>query len=316
MVEGLDPASQEAKRTFRLVPSLWAKILPTESIKARWIFLYLTQCLLGFGFFYLLLNFFFKKYGDKTTAILITANFALLYIGKSFFSDAIWFDAYAYFFIALAIFTTNPLLLEASLFLAFFTDERALFAGGLVFIYHLMFNKDKLKIVLPTIFSAYILYAAVRLVLMKVYNLSIPMGEGAYTGFLQFAIGDVLDMTTRLDRGPIGLYTPFKNLWILFFLLLYILRKEPFQFSLFASIMLVFLIVSFSVADITRTLTYAFPFVLIGFERLKVFVANDKTYKNYLLIAILVNIITPNYFIIYTPHWLRPLFLQILDWIK
>jgi hypothetical protein len=194
-------------------------------------------------------------------------NFAVLYVGKSFFHDTLlWNDGIAFMFLALALLNRNSLLVCALLLLAFFTDERALFGGIPAFIYCRLVGIDPDKpgknlfgCAAPFL-SAYFLYLITRTFLKYTTEMGIPLG--AHSGvslFLRFHSGFPAWLSFA------GILLAYKSAWVIIGLSLWWMRNRKSDFLIYLFGLISILVISVSVQDLTRSLAYAFIAILIGF---------------------------------------------------
>jgi uncharacterized membrane protein YuzA (DUF378 family) len=120
-------------RTFRLTLPLFVKIFHIQRVS---VVLYALQLILGVVYYYLLTNFFGRYIKDKPTLFYTLIALACIYVGTSFFIDIATFgDFFSYFFLFLAIYYRNPLLVFLFLSLAFWNDERTFVGSGFVFLW-------------------------------------------------------------------------------------------------------------------------------------------------------------------------------------
>jgi hypothetical protein len=246
-----DPESHEALLTFRLTPSLIGKMLPVTDLRQRMTGLFVIQNICGFLFFYLLIVFAEANFNSRLFSFLLPWCFAVLYAGKTFFCDTIFFfDGMAYLFLLASICTRKPLLVLASLFLAFYTDERALIGSGFVMLYHVLQNQqgNRQKPAIIAIVSAIALYIATRAFLQIHFGLAMPPGAvHTLTTPLHTYFGFIL----------LGIFTAFKSFWLVFILGLFFI-KGFWAKSIYCVTLLSIIIGGISVFDFSRSISYGF----------------------------------------------------------
>ena len=262
-------STHSSKLAFRFVPVLLVNILPTDDLYVRMLGLYVINNLAGFLFFFSLITLTFRYADSRLFSCLVAFNFCVLYVGKSFFHDTyLWNDGIAFAFLLLSLLSRNALVTLACLLAAYFTDERAIFGGVLVFVYHKLTGPDSGKqpalIPLslrdfPFIFSV-IGYGAIRLALMQFTDMQTPVGGNSGVSlFLRFQ-----------ERFPlwiniVGLIGIYKVAWVLLFRSVGWLKREPFLLICFVFGVLSLLVISLSVEDLTRSLAYSFMALTCGF---------------------------------------------------
>jgi hypothetical protein len=120
-------------RTFRITTPVFVKIF---HLYPATFWLYFIQLILGLVFFKLLFQFFFKTFDNQMAAFYAVIAIATTYTGMSFWMDFSGFeDFYSYFFLFMAIYYRQPLLVFVFTQCAFWNDERAFVAGGFVFLW-------------------------------------------------------------------------------------------------------------------------------------------------------------------------------------
>lgn len=246
-----DPESHEARLTFRLTAPLIGKLLPTTDFLTRMKGLFVIQNICGLLFFYLLIVFAEANFGNRFLSVLLPCCFAVLYAGKTFFYDTIFFfDGLAYLFLLLSVSSRNPLLVFAGLFLAFYTDERALIGSGFVMLYHVLKNRES-KQSTPAVYSvvaAILVYAASRFLLQHHFGMTTPSGD------IRF-----LNIATHTYFGFIllGIFTAFKGFWVLLILGLFAF-KGFWPRTIYWGTLLAVVLGGISVFDFSRSISYGF----------------------------------------------------------
>jgi len=265
-INKVDPASHSSKISFRFVPALLTKILPTTNLYSRILWLYLMNNLAGFVFFLSLINIVFSYSRNKLYSSLVAFNFSVLYIGKSFFHDTyLWNDGIAFTFLLLSLLSKNRLIVLTCLLAAYFTDERAIFGGVLALVFARLSdnNPEKPSVFLtdtdlPYIFS-FIAYAVIRLSLMYFFNLQTPIG-----------LDNGVSLFMRINEHPfwlnlLGLFTIYKMAWVLIISNIWWLRKQTILLVYYILGVFSLIIISLSVEDITRSFAYSFMALVSGF---------------------------------------------------
>ncbi|MEM6342615.1 MAG: hypothetical protein AAF927_02000 [Bacteroidota bacterium] len=298
------PETHQAKMVFRLTVPALANISGVRNPKVY----ILLQHLLGLGFFYFFLLLAERLFEDKVSALLLLLSIVAIYLGKSFFWDIQgWFDGLAFFFLLLSMYTKSPPVQWLCLSIAFWTDERAILASGLIWCWWKIqyYETEKLsfkKLIWPdritlTFVIAWGAYLALRFWLGHTYGMQTPMGDSGAFGF------------QRWEVIVPALFTALEGTWLLFVPLLLGIKINR-SYWLLAAIALGFLAVvipALTVADMTRSLTYCFPIFLIAAYFLKdqVDIQDGQTY---LLIIAIICWLFPNFTVISVLSWMHPIF--------
>lgn len=298
--------SHEAKRVFRLTVPFLGVITGIKSV----LFWTYFQIFLGASFFYFLL----KITLNITGFSLETLYFNIGLVGCFFATAGITdtgsrFDGYSYFFILLAMVYRNPLSVFAFTLLASFCDERAFIACTLVFLWWLfqyLFKKiDKIYPLIAVILGM-LTYLGLRLFLTYSYNLSTPSGDIASLNPLKYNIHFI----------PFGFLANFELYWFFIFiaLLFLLIKRKKFLAFLYTGALSVITLVSFLVYDITSSLSYAFPLILIGFLILYEY-TEFKGMKKYFLTTSIGTLLFPTYWIAIQPWYYLPLPVILLQYL-
>jgi hypothetical protein len=257
-------SSHASKLDFRFVPALLAKAIPSRDLLTRMLGLYIINNIAGFAFFLCILQLVFQYTGNRLFASLAALNFAVLYIGKSFFHDTLlWNDGIAFTLLALALLSRRWPLTAACLLLAFFTDERALFAALPAFVFRRLSHREPgapglFRSALPFL-SAYLLYALIRELLKRFAGLETPVSDGSGVSlFLRFQ--KEFPAWLSVTGGLLA----YKSAWWLIIFAAWWLRIRKPDAIIYYFGLLALLVISVSVQDLTRSLAYAFIAPLTG----------------------------------------------------
>jgi len=310
-LEHLNPNSWKAKKVYRLTIPILIKItgLPPLGI----LFL---QFIVG----YLLIIMCFKVSNrilkDTVSSTFMAAGIVFIYFGRTAFYDVYytWFDAFAFFFIIMAIYNKNILLIFLFSTAAAWTDERAFVALFIVLIYHFLKNKNNKELEIKQIYS------------WNYESFSVLSAIGVYIG-TRFILNYYFDMSTQykdvsifvfertIGFMPIGLWTFFEGFWLLYLLyfVLVFKTKNYFAFIIGFFPLLVFTIISGSVTDITRSGSYLFPIIFVLLLYLREHVSNYYI-RVVLFISFIVSVLYPS--TIVCPEWGVNSWFQFNDFIK
>ena len=298
-----------SKASFRLTMALFGKLLNIgkEGAGQDIVLLYLFQSLLLAPFFLILVKL-FQRFTDNISTVLFAIAFSSIYVTTAFYWDYdFWFDGVAFFFLLLGMYLQNKVGIFFALQLACWTDERAVIALSSVYLFHILqennfdfnhlrqiFNKSFFQQKATIVVLTGVFYLALRFFLSYTFNLYTPQGEGTGVGLFLLPY----QLTHRLS----GVFFTFEALWLIFIIVMVSLAKKKKLLLIFAicSIMVIHIIVAYSVFDITRSLSYAFPLLIIcGVLMSK----NDFKWGHYILFgtALLCIFIKTQYLIFY-PH--------------
>ncbi len=262
-----------SKLSFRFTVPLLANALNIGKTKSGYdiIFLYLLQSLLLFPFFLLLIKL-LQRYVNNTATVFFSISFAAIYLASAFFCDYdFWFDGFAYFFLLLGMYLRHPAGIFCALQMACWTDERAVIALASVYVFHhLQENDFNLRFRFPVLDWSFLTrnstlvlgvgvwYGLLRAILSYNFKLYTPLGEAAGVSLSLIPF--------QLEYRFMGIVSTFEGLWLVFLLAIGMLIYQKKFFLAFglSALMLVHILVAYSVYDITRSLTYAFPLLIIA----------------------------------------------------
>lgn len=229
------------------------------------------QALLGLGNIYLIARYVYAQSNDKVTACLFALAFSNIFIGSWAFVDIHGYgDTFAYSFLLIAVLARSRALASVFLMLAFFTDERAVVAGGYVLLWWMLTKAYetgdfRFKTLIKNAFlgksqivwMSWILYFALRYYIGKSY---FPNHRYTYDW--------APIMLKDLNRYGLGssLWTVFEGMWLIIgagVLALCLTRKYALLFVLAAGFT-VLISTAVYVQDVDRALSYGFPFLLMG----------------------------------------------------
>lgn len=300
-----EASSHMAKTEFRLTPPLLAKVFFIETSAG----IYFLQVIAGFLFFVLLHHLLYSLIPNYFIVFTGLLSFGFIYPGYSFIAEMEgFFDSFAFFFLLITLLDINLIFLATALFLAYFTDERSIFASFLILFYwqyksHTQSNKNfyipskQAYIIMLTLF----LYLITRWILIN------------YFGFKnQFAGTNTLFYT--INYAGIALWQAFEGFWLLVALAVYILWKQKkIGIALvFILLNLVIFLVGLSVMDITRSIAYVFPSILVS-----IFILKDSfdlhKLKQVMLICLLFCFMYPahNFIVGKPPKSYSPVYIRV-----
>lgn len=305
--------AQPEKRQFRILMPVIGHLLHLN-VKG----LIAIQQIVGVLFFVVIILLVTQITGDRVLALLSAAAFAFSYMGKACFVD-LWpfFDGIAYCLLALGMLYRKPWLIFLCILAASFTDERALIASALIFLWWKMRSSDtEDSITFKSLFRpdwasssvviAWIAYFGIRILLTKHYHFVTHHGsmagvDAAYKQTWKY-------LTFALLSGP-------KMLWLVIFLgiaALLIKRQYLFCLLLLASLG-ISTVVAAAVYDVTKSISYIFPAIFIGLWLLHKTDSRQNLRYLFLVIVFLCFLI-PSFSITgQLKYMMRPVFFQIVS---
>jgi hypothetical protein len=261
------PDSWIAKKVFRLTLPLFIHFTGASPH-----LIYTIQVLCGMLIFIYAYKLVFKISNDNTISLLLTASVSFTYFGRACFYDlAPWFDGFAYLFIICAMYNTNWILIFLFSTLAAWIDERGFIALPIIYFYHQLQpqfnneNKSQFKSLLVpnksgiVVILSMLMYLSLRYLLGYLYNMKTPSEDLNYDLFIE-----------NFHYISLALWNFLEGFWIIVLLgfFTFLVNKKYFNFSIFFIYLICQLLVTFFVADLTRSGTYILPIVFVMFKYL------------------------------------------------
>ena len=305
--------AQPEKRQFRLTMPVIGHVF-CLSVNG----LILLQQLIGILLFTLLILLTIRITTDRTMGILVALGFAFTYLGEACFIDLWpWFDGVAYCLLTAAMLVKKPFLIWFFIVAAAFVDERALIASPLIFLWWklILYDTNNLnfkQLIKPdkyalSIVIAWITYSAIRYFLMK------------YHGFQTYS-GGITGPDSAIKQTwkyfSFALLTGVKWFWlfILAGLLQLFVKKNYITLLLLIFISCIIILVSASVFDVTKSVTYIFPVVFICLFIIFKDGENVRNLRYITLLIVLLCFIMPSFNISGNlKYMLRPVFFESLN---
>jgi hypothetical protein len=252
-------ASHASKLAFRLTVPMIVRVLHID-----WPGVLALQFCLGVALLFLAGKIALDLFGDRIVAVATIFGVSAIYAGKAAFLQlGGFFDAFAYFFLTLAIAFRNPVLIAIAVLAASFTDERAMVIAPLVLVYWAVrsqkaegpnwFTAQSVAVV-----AALVAAVVIRLVLMLGYGLHIPVGTGKDAGF------DVLLWTLPRFQYEFPHVLAGLWLWPLFACILLVRARWWMTLFLMVGGTAALTAVSFIVLDVDRSLAYSLPVLFVA----------------------------------------------------
>lgn len=235
------------------------------------VLIVLLQSVLGVLFIHKIGQWVYRISQDKITTSLFVMAIANIFVCVWTFADIYGYgDGFAYFFLLIALFSRHALITFFALQIAFFTDERAVIAGGYLLLFYIVKNAfDKKDFGFPAIIKnaflgknlivwvAWIVYFTIRFYVQKKY----------FPNHSYSTLGTPV-LFADAHRHGLGssMWTAFEGMWILMGAAILSLSLQK-HYLLILTLTFGFVILVASgiyVHDIDRALSYGFPFLLIS----------------------------------------------------
>ena len=284
-----DPTTHMAKTEFRLTPPFLAKVfLITTKVQ-----MYLLQFTLGFAFFFLLTRLMYTISHNKVITFFVTASFGFLYTGYSFFSEILgYFDCFAFLFLLVAILDTSIFIMAISLFLAFWTDERAIVSSLLILFWwqYKQLTLANKNFFVPAKQSCVIILVVVTYFAIRYYLITNFGFQNQFKGSSFSVLKDTI------NYYGLTVWQMFEGFWLIVLYAFYkLLKDRKIIIALFfVLINLMLFVSSLCIYDNSRSIAYAFPSIIISFYIIKDAIDLRKMSS----IALLFCFIFPSYFYI------------------
>jgi hypothetical protein len=295
-----DEGDHFMKRELRISPYLLGKIFHLNAVK---LFYLQSLSLIAFIWFFFST---IKKLTHNDSSVAFWSVLAILftYVGNSFNFDTLFYDSFAYLGLMLSIYFYDKKISILFLIFSFFVDERAVIPSLILPIYYILNNYEFSKI--PTrigellrllIFknksfyyvaisiSAYFL---IRTILYVQFDLKTPVGSNSGVS-IGFALRHGMNMIYAI-------YYALKIFLIFPMLAIYALAVNKHHW-LAISLFLIFfacLLISTSVDDVTRSMSFSFILIFIAFKLAYEF-KETKPLRHILYLMFIVHLITPTY---------------------
>ena len=254
---------------------------------------------------------------DKVLALLVTIALSTVYVGCSGFIDVMGLTVMVgYALLLLAISFRNPMVIFLSVFLAAYSDERALIGSSLVFFWWLSIDTDtKIKglkdIIRPrattyAVVAAWLAYFASKWALGYFFGFNLPLG---YVGLYAF-----FDMYSKL---AISLWSTFEGLWIFIiaYFMLLVSRRDVWNILFaFGGLLLICLFAAMT-HDLTKSLSYMIVLLPIAIVYLNKHLSR-KELRGLATISAIICILAPTVYVLNTVMYTSPLYQEVVLYLK
>jgi len=295
-----DEGDHFMKRELRISPYLLGKIFHINAVK---LFYLQSLSLIAFIWFFFSTV---KKLMQKDASIAFWSVLAMLftYAGHSFNYDTLFYDSFAYLGLMLVIYFYDKKISIPILIFSFFVDERAVIPSLVLPIYFILNNHEFSKI--PTRFrevsrllisknksfyyvaisvSAYIM---IRTILYVQFDLKTPVGSNSGVS-IGFALRHGMNMVYAI-------YYALK-IFLIFPMLAICALAVKKHYWLAIALFLIFvacLLVSTSVEDVTRSMSFSFILIFITFKLVYEF-REIRPFRYLIYLIFIIHSITPTY---------------------
>ena len=288
------------KRDLRITPYLIGNVFHLEAIKLFYI-----QALIFFPLFiFLSLKTIRQLSQDSLIAFWGTIALLFTYVGNSFHYDTLFYDSYAYLGLMAAFYFRSHWIMFPILLASYFVDERSVIPSTLLFIVEYISksnlaspdslktqfikstwqNKSFLKVAFVIA-----IYCLIRVWLYFQYQLQTPVGEDS--GIHLFVV------LKHKIKVPMAIFSALK-LDILF---VYLTASQLFKWKqslvaiAYVMIFSLIFIISTAVEDVTRSLAFGFPLLMIYFQLLSKERESQNNQRLFVAMIALVNMLLPTY---------------------
>jgi len=300
--------SHESNLTFRLTVPALAHVFHLHRVALLILF-----ALAGVVLLYLVLKVAFTLSASKRVALFVCLSTACAWPGAEAFHELRggYYDALALCLLVSACATSSSLLTGTLLFLAAWTDERALIASAFVFLLYACNPTGGVRRFLvgkpAAVAVAAAAYIGTRAYLTATQSYELVL-KGVGTSVLLH----------QVDVIPLGIWTGLAGSWILVFLglLALILEKRYLAAAGFGGALVVAVVASLAAVDVTRSMAYCLPAVFVALAALS---SRDgvKRIEKLAAISAAISVLVPTYYLEGNAGlwWLYPLPMQIARWL-
>jgi hypothetical protein len=300
--------SHESNLTFRLTVPILAHVFHLHEAGLLIFF----ACV-GIVLLYLVLKVTFTISASKRVAFFVCLTTACTWPGAAAFHELRggYYDALALCLLVAACATPSSLLAAAFLFLAAWTDERALIASSFVFLLYACNHLGGIR-------RFFVGKPAAVVVAIAAY-----LGTRAYLtathSYLHAASGIGLSiLSQQANVIPLAIWTGLGGSWILVFLglLALFVQKRYFAGAGFSVALAGVMVASLAVADVTRSMAYCLPAVFVGVAALASSEGMQQI-EQLAAIGAAISLLVPTYYLEGNAGlwWLYPLPVQIVRWL-
>jgi len=299
--------SHESNLTFRLTVPILAHVFHLGEAGLLIFF-----ALVGIVLLYLVLKVSFTLSASKRVALLVGLTTACAWPGEAAFHELRggYYDALALCLVVAACATSSSLLAAAFLFLAAWTDERALIASSFVLLLYTCQNTGIWRFVTGK--PAAVLVAAAAYLGTRAY-LSVTHSYFFVTSGVGLSV-----LSQQTNVIPLAIWTGLGGGWILVVsgLVTLFRQKRYLAFAAFFAALIGMIAASMAVVDVTRSMAYCLPAVFVALAALS---ASERVERIERMAAIgaAISVVVPAFYLEGSTGvwWLYPLPIQIVRWL-
>ena len=295
-----DEGDHFMKRELRISPYLVGKIFHLNALK---LFYLQSLSLIAFIWFFFST---IKKLVQNDASIAFWSVLAMLftYVGHSFNYDTLFYDSFAYLGLMLSIYFYDKKVSVLFLVFSFFVDERSVIPSLVMPIYFILnkYEFSKIATSISEVFRLLILnnksfyfvsvsisvYVIIRTILYVQFDLKTPVGSNSGVS-IGFALRHGMNMIYAIYYA--------QKIFLIFPILAICTLTVKKHYCLAISLFLIFtacLVVSTSVDDVTRSMSFSFILIFITFKLAAEF--NEVSPLRYILyLMFIIHLITPTY---------------------
>ena len=293
-----DEGDHFMKRELRISPYLVGKIFHLNALK-----LFYLQSLSLIAFIWIFFNT-VKKLMHNDASIAFWSVLAMLftYVGHSFNYDTLFYDSFAYLGLMLSIYFYDKKVSVLFLVFSFFVDERSVIPSLVMPIYFILnkYEFSKIATSISEVFRLLILnnksfyfvsvsisvYVIIRTILYVQFDLKTPVGSNSGVS-IGFALRHGMNMIYAIYYA--------QKIFLIFPILAICTLTVKKHYCLAISLFLIFtacLVVSTSVDDVTRSMSFSFILIFITFKLAAEF--NEVSpLRHILYLMFIIHLITP-----------------------
>jgi hypothetical protein len=249
----------------------WTLPLLSFLTKGNVLIILLFQAVLGVWFLKRIGDYIYSLCADKTVAALTILAIANTFVSVWAFADIHGYgDGFAYFFLLAALLSRNPIVIFLSLQTAFFTDERAVVAGGYLLLFWMVveaYQRDDFTFwglfkrafmhQSAVVWVSWAIYFAIRFYVQAEY----------FPNHSYSTIGTPV-LFANAHRNGLGssIWATFEGTWLIImaaFLTLWLTKRYWLVVALTIGFTIL-IATGIYVHDLDRALAYGFPFILLS----------------------------------------------------
>ena len=308
------PGSHDSNLTFRLTVPILAHVFHLHRAGVLIFFAFV-----GFVLLYLVLQVVFTLSASKRVALFVCLPTACTWPGEAAFHELRggYYDALALCLLLAACATPSSILTAAFLFLAAWTDERALVASSFVFLlyassFSLSNETGGVRRFLAgkpaAVIVAAAAYLGIRAYLTATHSFVLAAGGVGFSVLSQ-----------QVNVIPLAIWTGLGGSWILVLLGLLALfpQRRYLAAAGFCGALAGMMLASLAVVDVTRSMAYCLPAVFIGLAALSSS-EGIKRIENLAAISGVISLLVPTFYLEGNGGlwWLYPLPIQMARWLR